>query len=126
MRKVFFMTILPGLVLGCARRQPTLSGGKPVEHWIQALKDPDARVRQEAAFKLGNAGPVDAAVLPALVAALNDPDARVRSEAVLAVVKFGPAAKEAAPALTELGRNDRDPRVRRYCVQALEKIQPGD
>ncbi len=115
--------VLCGLLIGCGQTQPTLSGGKPVEHWIQALNDPDARVRKEAASKLGNAGPANSAVLPALIAALKDTDAKVRCEVILALVKFGPDATEAVPDLTELQTSDSDARVRAYAAEALEKIQ---
>ncbi len=110
---------------GCGEARPTLAGGKPVSHWTAALRDPDARVRREAAAKLGNAGPADPAALPALTDALNDPDAAVRRAAILALVKFGPAAREAAPALEELRQRDRDPQVRAYAGRALEKLRAG-
>jgi HEAT repeat protein len=119
------IAVLCGLLIGCGKAQPTLSGGKPVEHWIQALQDRDARVRKEAASKLGNAGPVNSDALPALVASLKDPDAKVRCEVILALVKFGCEANEAVPILTELQRSDSDARVRNYAAEALEKIQNG-
>jgi len=99
-----------------------MAGGKPVSYWLQALKDPNAKVRKQAAFKLGNVGPADSAVLPALLEALRDADASVRSEAILALIKFGPQAKEAIPLLTDLQQRDRDTRVRTYAAKALEKL----
>jgi HEAT repeat protein len=125
MKRIFVNAVLCGLLIGCGQTQPTLSGGKPVEHWVQALKDPDARVRKEAASKLGNAGPANSAVFPALVAALKDPDAKVRCEVIFALVKFGSDANEAVPILTELQKLDSDARVRTYAAEALEKIQKG-
>jgi HEAT repeat protein len=125
MKILFVIAVLCGLLVGCGQTRPTLSGGKPVEHWVQALNDPDARVRKDAASKLGNAGPVNSDVLPALVAALKDPDAKVRCEVIFALVKFGPDAKEAVPILTELRKSDSDARVRTYAGEALEKIQKG-
>jgi HEAT repeat protein len=125
MQRLFLVAVLGGLAFGCGQAEPTLSGGKPVEHWVQALNDSDARVRKEAASKLGNAGPVNAAVLPALVAALRDPDAKVRCEVILALVKFGPDARDAVPTLTEMQQSDRDARVRSYAAEALERIQKG-
>jgi len=119
------MAVLCGFLIGCGQSQPTLSGGKPIEHWLQALKNPDARVRKEAASKLGNAGPANSAVLPALIAALRDSDAKVRCEVILALVKFGFDANEAVPILTELQKSDNDARVRSYSAEALEKIQQG-
>lgn len=109
---------------GCGKPQPTLSGGKPVSHWVELLRtSPDAKVRKEAAFKLGNVGPTDPAVLPALRGAIKDGDAVVRCEVVLALVKFGPAAQEVVPALIELRDRDRDPKVRSYAAKAVDKMQ---
>jgi HEAT repeat protein len=123
MKRLIVFAVLPWWLLGCQKAEPPLSGGRPVAHWVQALKDSDARTRKEAAFKLGNAGPVEASVLPALVAALKDADARVRCEVVLAVSKFGPRAKEAIPVLAELQEEDRDARVRSLAARALEKLR---
>ena len=92
------------------------------DRWAEALQDPDARARRKAAFTLGNIGPSDPAVLPALIGALKDTDAGVRCEAILALVKYGPEAREAVPILTELQHHDRDAQVRSYAGKALQKI----
>jgi HEAT repeat protein len=123
--KSFLLTGLAALpavlLLGCGgARPPDL--GEPVRRWAQALDDPDARVRKSAVLKLGNVGPGDPAVLPALLKALRDRDAGVRRGAVLALVKCGPAAGEAVPALTEVRQRDADPRVRATAARALEKL----
>jgi HEAT repeat protein len=121
----FLRLAVVGLALwagGCGKARPTTAGGKPVSHWVQALQDPDARLRKKAAQKLGNAGPADPAVVPALAGALKDRDARVRAEAALALMKMGPAAQGAIPALAE-AHKDPDPRVREYAVKALERVQ---
>jgi HEAT repeat protein len=125
MRFVTILVLATGslaLVSGCGNPGPLLAHGKPVRDWVQALHDPDARVRKKAATVLGNVGAVDPAVVPALAAALKDPDAGVRSEVGLALVKIGPAAEEASPALAE-AQTDRDPRVRTYAAQALQRIR---
>jgi HEAT repeat protein len=114
------------LLLGCGpARPPDL--GKPVGRRVQALNDPDAKVRKDAVLKLGNVGPGDAAVLGALLGALKDRDAGVRREAILALMKCGPAAREAIPALTEVQRHDRDAQVRAYAAKALDRLRaPAD
>jgi HEAT repeat protein len=117
------LVLLVIVVCGCNKGQPPLAGGKPVSHWVQALDDPDPKVRKTAAAKLGNVGTADAAALPALIKALKDKDAIVRSEVILALVKFGPEARAACPALEEVQRNDANAKVRDYAAKALEKLR---
>jgi HEAT repeat protein len=117
------LVLLVIVVCGCAKGQPLLAGGKPVSHWVQALDDPDPKVRKTAATKLGNVGTADAAALPALIKALKDKDANVRLEVILALVKFGPEARAACPALEEIQRNDANAQVRGYATRALEKLR---
>ena len=105
--------------------EPTLSGGKPITHWVEALKDPDSSIRKNAVRKLGNVGPADPQVLPTVTSALNDQDREVRCEAILALLKCGPDARPAIPALTELQQKDRDPKVRDYAARAMEKLSQG-
>jgi len=111
--------LLALFVVGCGRAQPTMAGGK----WAEVLRDPDIALRKKAAFTLGNIGPTDPAVLPALIGALKDPEAGVRREAILALVKCGPEAREAVPILEELHQRDRDAQVRDYAGRALEKLR---
>jgi HEAT repeat protein len=122
MRRLLLVLAATAFAAGGCERPAPLAGGEPVSHWVQALKDPDARQRKKAAHKLGNAGPAEADVVPALTAALQDRDAGVRGEAALALGKCGPAAKDAIPALMAL-QQDRDPTVRTYAADALNKIQ---
>jgi HEAT repeat protein len=116
--------VLLGLLLpaGCGQAPPLLAHGKPVSHWLEVLRHPDANDRRRAVVVLGNVGAADPAVLPALAGAVKDRDAGVRGAAVLALLKMGPAAREAAPALREAER-DRDPRVRQYAARALQRIE---
>lgn len=120
MRRILFVVLLISLC-GCGKAPPAMAGGK----WADALRDHDVKVRKKAAFTLGNIGPSDPAVLPALTGALKDADAGVRCEAVLALVKYGPGAREAIPGLAEVRQNDRDPRARSYAARALEKLNEG-
>jgi HEAT repeat protein len=104
---------------GCGRVQPTMAGSK----WAAVLRDPDAKLRKKAAFTLGNIGPSDPAVLPALIGGLQDANADVRCEVIMALAKYGPGAREAIPALTEAQRQDRDATVRTCAAEALAKLE---
>lgn len=121
--RVLAILLLAVVLSGCGKSEPTLAGGKPVTYWVAALKDPDVNVRKKAAFKLGNVGTTDAAVLPALIEALKDTNAVVRREAILALAKCGPGATEAQSALSEVQRHDRDAQVRTYAAKALDRLQ---
>jgi HEAT repeat protein len=122
MRRLVLTACLLAALAGCGRTPPTLAGGKPVSYWLEAVRGPDARLRKTAVFKLGNVGPGEAAVVPALLGALKDRDAAVRREAILALMKCGPDARDAVPALTDLRQHDRDAQVRAYAARALEKL----
>lgn len=113
------------LSAGCGPAAPTLAGGKPVSHWVDALHDADPKKREEAVEKLGNVGAADPAAFPALVGALKDPSARVRGAAILRIVKSGPAAKAAVPTLQDLKDHDPDAGVRDYAAKALKNITGG-
>ena len=107
---------------GCSQPAPTMAHGKPVAHWVQALRDPDLKVRKRAADVLGNVGAADATVVPALAGAVKDQDRAVREATVLALLKMGGAARDAMPALVEASK-DSDARVRSYAARALEKLR---
>jgi HEAT repeat protein len=118
MRRILLVILLISLG-GCGRGQPRMAGGK----WAEALRASDPKVRKKAAFTLGNIGPGDPAVLPALLAALKDTDSGVRREAILALLKLGPGAGEAVPVVEEMSRRDPDSRVRACATQALGKLR---
>src|SRR5689334_10747116 len=106
---------------GCGKSQvPTerYFGGQPVSHWLEALRSPDPKVRNQAADVLGNVGPSDPRAVPALADAVKDEDAKVRDAAVLALSKLGPAAETASPAL-EGAAHDEDGTVRAHAAIAL-------
>jgi HEAT repeat protein len=113
------------LLAGCGSQEQMTAGGKPVAHWLEALKSPDVKLRKMAVKKLANVGAADPAAVPALAGALKDRDPGVRAEAALGLLRIGPAAKEAAPALQEAARKDTNPTVRAHAGKALEKIQGG-
>jgi HEAT repeat protein len=110
---------------GCGPAAPTLAGGKPVSHWVEALHYADPNKRKEAVEKLGNVGAADPAAFPALVGALKDPSARVRGAAILRIANGGPAAKAAVPTLQDLKDHDPDAGVRDYAAKALKNITGG-
>ena len=122
MRLVFLAVTSVALLVGCAKTQPTMVHGKAASDWVQALQSADAKTRKKAAEKMGSAGAVDPAIVPALAAAVKDKETDVRLAAVMALLKIGPAAQEAVPALTE-AKNDKDIRVRDLAAKAVEKIQ---
>jgi HEAT repeat protein len=107
---------------GCQRNEPTLAGGKPVNHWLQTATDPDAKVRQKGIAKLGNVGSLDLQVFPTLIAALKDRDPKVRCEAILAIVKYGPGTGVAIEPLNATQTKDSDPKVREYAAKAVQKL----
>jgi HEAT repeat protein len=120
--------VLPAVLLlavaGCSGRggEEPKAGGLPLSHWLAALHDQNPAVRHKAATKLGNIGPGQPEVVPALIAAVKDADAKVRAEAILSLLKFGPQAKDAAPVLSE-ALKDPDPKVRQYAEKALAQVQ---
>jgi len=118
----FTMALLISSV-GCGARIPSefQVSGQPIEHWLTAIRDPDATVRIKAVRALGNVGPHHPQAIPAVTEALGDADATVRAQASLALLKSGPNAKSAVPALrTAIG--DADATVRKYAAEALKKI----
>lgn len=113
------------LAAGCGPAAPTLSGGKPASHWVQALADADPKKREQAAEKLGNVGSADPAAYPALTGALKDPSPRVRGAAILGLAKSGTAAKGVVSTLEGLKDHDPDPGVRDYAARAIKTINHG-
>jgi HEAT repeat protein len=117
-RAVIAALVAGVLIGGCSKAPLKMTGPK----WEDALHAPDAKLRKKAAFKLGNIGRTDPAVVPSLIDALNDADAGVRCETILSLVKIGPEAKKAIPQLAEVEQHDNDERVRTYAAKALDKL----
>jgi len=98
--------------------------GKPIAHWLVALKTEDLAARRRAAyalFKIGKQGMK--AALP-LAEALGDEDDYVRDTAYKALVGLG----EVPPSVTPVLRshlNDGRPRVRQLAMWALLRINPA-
>ncbi len=113
------LAVLPIALSGCSQSHPPLAGQK----WADALHDPDAKVRRKAAFTLGNIGPSDSAVVPALTQAIRDQDPAVRREVILALIKCGSAAEDAVPALAEMSNRDPDSTVREAAAKAVTLLR---
>jgi hypothetical protein len=85
---------------------------------IEALKDPDAQVRQTAAYTLATIGK-DA--VPALIEALANQDKELRANAAYILGQFGKQAQDALPVLVKLLK-DADPDVRQRASYAINRI----
>jgi HEAT repeat protein len=115
--------MLTALAAGCGKdAQPLMSHGKPVSHWVEALKDSDPAQRKKAVKALAAVGTAASEALPALMGAVKDEDPSVRDEAVLALLRLGPDARDAIPVL-EAAQDDPDPTVQSHVRKALERIR---
>jgi HEAT repeat protein len=113
------------LLVGCGRTdEPNEKyfSGKPVEHWLEAIKSPDPKTRKQAADVLGNVGPIDPRAVPALIEAVKDRDAKVRDAAVLGLSKIGPS-EPSADSVLEAAVKDKDPTVRSHATAALARFR---
>jgi hypothetical protein len=116
------MCFVSDFTCGCGKTQPPTIAGKSVDHWLEHLRDSDAKERRTAVFKLEAAGTSDPAVLTALIGMLKDSDPTVRCEAIVAVAKWGSAANEAVPILMQMQQEDESLEVQGYATKALEKL----
>jgi HEAT repeat protein len=87
----------------------------------EALKDPDATVRREAAEAIGRLGPAAIPAIPAVVAALTDPDSKVRVHAAVALKDIDPADATLLRPLTA-ALKDPDVDVRKSAIAALRRV----
>jgi HEAT repeat protein len=110
------------VVLGYLNGEP-FHENLPRSYYVQALKSPDGKTRQDAAFALGVLQPTGDGAVSALADALGDHDALVRINAALSLYKLGPAAREALPALIRALADDID-LVRMDAAMALARIGP--
>ncbi|MBI3270477.1 MAG: HEAT repeat domain-containing protein [Planctomycetes bacterium] len=73
--------------------------GEYLPRLAEALRDPEAPVRREAARALGKLGRRARGTAPALAAAVVDPDERVRAAASFALARVQPGSPEAIPGI---------------------------
>jgi HEAT repeat protein len=96
--------------------------GKPaLPVLLEALKDPNPQVRQQAFFALGQIGPASAETL---VEAFKDPKPDVRLQAMQLLAAFGVTDRPVVQAVAELLK-DRDATVRQQALATLENL-PAD
>jgi len=123
-RAVFGAILLSLGIVGCSSQpESTQIGGKPLSHWLTALKDKDPKARKAAVTHVGNVCASDPSAMSALIETLKDPDAGVRCEVLLALMRSGSAASEAIPKIAEMQQKDSNDQVRKYAAKALERIR---
>lgn len=89
---------------------------------VQALRDPDQRVKELSAQAVGLIGPAAAVAVPELVRLLADPAEGLRNTACIGLAGIGLAARDALPALRN-ALGDSRPDVRRFAQSAIDKIE---
>jgi HEAT repeat protein len=94
---------------------------------LQGLKDDDTGVRASAAVSLGDVGPEEATVVPALIARLEaEPEAGCRVVVISALQNRGERARNAVPALLRTIADPNEHELVRYAAfEALKKIDPA-
>jgi vesicle coat complex subunit len=110
------------VLAGCGEKPAPLAGGKPFDHWFEAARQPEPKVRAQAIAKLGNIGAANDQVHSVLLEATGDRDPRVRCQAILALMKFPELAAKSLPIMRELNAHDQDAKVRQYAATAIDKL----
>jgi HEAT repeat protein len=116
----------PSLFGQTAPAQPAepMAHGKPLKYWIDALKDPEALVREEGILVLTDLGPVAKDAVPDLSKMLKDPSWRVRVKAANALFRIDrQQAKTVVPILCE-GVKQGSSTERMQVIQLLGQIGP--
>jgi HEAT repeat protein len=119
------MAVANGRVWNAA--QWTLSGlGKPaVRPLIDALENPNEKVRERAIVALAFMQPPPKEAIPALVRRLGERNRDIRRNAVDAIGRMGKDAAHVLAAIVDLATNDADEYVRRSAVAAAAMLD-GD
>jgi HEAT repeat protein len=116
MRKLWLISGLAIMLLGCGRRESTAD-------WMDKLHSQDSATRLHAVKALGEKRTEANTVVPALAEALRDQDPFVRREAANSLGRIGTDARSAVPALVS-AMQDTQPKVRQAASQALKQIDP--
>ena len=106
------------LVRGCALQGLKDIGPPAVPLLIDALKNPDRRVRRKASCVIDNIG-YELKDIGDFQSALADPVASVRRHAIAALEKTG--SKRAIPQLEKMARDEPEDSVRQAAKRALRK-----
>jgi HEAT repeat protein len=101
-----------------------MAHGKPLQYWIDALKDEEALVREEGILVLTDLGPAAKDALPELTKLLKDPNLPVRVKAATALFRIDrQQGKNAVPALCD-GVKQGNSTERIQAIQLLGQIGP--
>src|SRR5262249_51653169 len=98
--------------------------GRPTSYWVHLLQSGKDQERANAAEAVGERGPANADVVPALRAGLEDEDEHVLRNAATSLGQIGPDAVPAVPALVR-ALKDKDGLFRLEVARALGDIGEG-
>jgi HEAT repeat protein len=120
----------PEIVRGAALALGNI-GGAAADEAVGVLSDAlakgDLLTRLQASAALANIGEGAALAVPELIRTLDDKEADLRRNAAFALSSVGAKAVLAVPALARhLGRGETNADVRKYCAEALEKMNGDD
>ena len=127
-RRLVIFGFVASLLTGCGAKEPYRSGGRTGAYWMQALKQPDVKLRRKAALKIGPIMVTHDACRSAAIEALRDEDAQVRLAAIRLLKVYATShAASVAPALRRLEQTDPDLAVRQAAKLAIQEFdkQPG-
>jgi HEAT repeat protein len=90
---------------------------------VVGLKSNDPDIRRRSADALAELRSEAKAAVSVLIESLTDKKASVRESSVKALRNIGPDARDAVSALKRLEKEDSEPSVRKFAVEALDRIE---